>query len=165
MAKSKIIRQYKNKIMSELSQDDDIIKGLGLNDDESEDDLIWVRLMPHHYVPNTQESVKTYITVEIDIPQRRSRYGESSSGIWTHPYVIFRVVTHQEDMRLNIVGESGTRMDYLAELIEDKYEVSQDFGVGTLTLVSDVAGDINNTYRVRELVFETVDLDDSLCEG
>lgn len=158
MAKSKIIREYKNKIMSELSQDDDIIRGLGLNDDESEDDLIWVRLMPHNYVPNTQESVKTYITVAVNIPQRRSRYGESSSNIWTRPYIIFRVVTHQEDMRLNIVGESGTRMDYLSELIEDKYEGRQDFGVGVLTLVSDMEGDINNTYRVRELVFETVDV-------
>jgi hypothetical protein len=74
LAKSKIIRQYKNKIMSELSQDDDIIKGLGLNDDESEDDLIWVRLMPHHYVPNTQESVKTYITVENVITPVRSDF-------------------------------------------------------------------------------------------
>jgi len=158
LARSKIIREYKNKIISELSQDDEIIRGLGLNDGESEDDLIWVRLMPHRYVPNTQESVKSYITVEINIPQRRLRYGESSSNIWTHPYIIFNIIVHQDDMKLNLVGESGTRMDYLAELVEDKYDGRQDFGVGTLSLISDVAGDVNDTYRVRELVFEAVDV-------
>ena len=78
MARSKIIREYKNKIISELSQDDEIIRGLGLNDGESEDDLIWVRLMPHRYVPNTQESVKSYITVEINIPQSVNKINQAA---------------------------------------------------------------------------------------
>lgn len=158
MAKSKIIRQYKNKIMSELSQDDVIIEALGLNPDESPDDLVWVRFYPHNYIPQTESEVKCYLTVEVNIPQRRMRYGENSNNIWTHPYIVFRIICHQEDMRLDLAGESGTRMDYLAELVEDKYEGRQDFGVGVLTLISDVAGDINNTYRVRELVFEAVDV-------
>lgn len=158
MAKSKCIRQWKDKIMSELSQDDEIITALGLNPDESPDDLQWVRLMPHDYIPTTESVVKTYITFEIDIPERRSRYGNNESNIWVHPIIVFRVLTHQEDMKLNLAGESGTRMDYLAELIEDKYEGRQDFGVGILKLKSDVAGSINNTYRCRQLVFEAVDV-------
>lgn len=158
MGKSKCIREFKDKIMSELSQDDNVINALGLNPDESEDDLIWVRLMPHLYIPTTETDVKTYVCVEIDIPERRSRYGDNNSQIWVHPTIIFYVLVHQEDMRLNIAGESGTRMDYLAELIEDKYQGRQDFGVGTLELKSDVASSINNTYRFRQLVFEAVDV-------
>lgn len=158
MAKSKVIRSWKNKIMSELSQDDEIINALGLNPDESEDDLVWVRLYPHYYIPQTETDVRCYILVEIDIPERRTRYGSTDSNIWVHPTIIFYVLTHQEDMRLNMVGESGTRMDYLAELIEDKYEGRQDFGVGTIQLKSDTAGSINNTYRFRQLVFEAVDV-------
>ena len=42
MSKSSCIRAWKNKIMSELSQDDAIIEALGLNPDESPDDLVWV---------------------------------------------------------------------------------------------------------------------------
>ena len=157
MPKSKCIREWKNKIVSELSQDDEIINALGLNDDESPDDLVWKRIFPHYFVEKTEESVKTYILVEIDIPERRTRYGSSESNIWVHPTIIFYVLTHQEDMHMNMAGESGTRMDYLAELIEDKYEGRQDFGVGTLQLKSDTAGSINNTYRFRQLVFEAVD--------
>lgn len=165
MAKSKCIRQFKNKIMAELSQDDEIINALGLNPDEDPDDLVWHRLFPHMFVPQTESEVRSYILVEIDIPERRTRYGSSQSDIWVHPTIIFYVLTHQEDMHMNIIGESGTRMDYLAELIEEKYEGRQDFGVGTLQLKSYTAGSVNTTYRFRQLVFEAVDLDDSLCEG
>lgn len=164
MAKSKCIRQFKNKIMAELSQDDEIISALGLNSDEDPDDLVWHRLFPHYFIPQTESEVRSYILVEIDIPERRTRYGSSSSNIWVHPTIVFYVLTHQEDMHMNMVGESGTRMDYLAELIEDKYEGRQDFGVGMLQLKSDTAGSVNATYRFRQLVFEAVDLDDSLCE-
>lgn len=158
MAKSKCIRQFKNKIMSELSQDNEIVNALGLNDDESPDDLVWVRLFPHMFVPSTEQIVKTYILIEIDIPERRTRYGSSDSNIWVHPIIVFYVLTHQEDMHMNMVGESGTRMDYLAELIEEKYEGRQDFGVGVLKLKSDTAGSVNTTYRYRQLVFEAVDV-------
>ena len=158
MARSHCIREFKNKIISELSQDDEIINALGLNPDESPDDLVWQRIMPHMFVPQTESDIKTFILVEIDIPERRSRYGTNDSNIWVHPTIIFYVLTHQEDMHMNIVGESGTRMDYLAELIEDKYQGRQDFGVGTLELKSDVAGSVNNTYRFRQLVFEAVDV-------
>lgn len=130
MARSKCIRQFKNKIMSELSQDDEIISALGLNNDESPDDLVWHRLFPHMFVPSTEESVRSYILVEIDIPERRTRYGSSESNIWVHPTIVFYVLTHQEDMHMNMAGESGTRMDYLAELIEEKYEGRQDFWCG-----------------------------------
>ena len=156
MAKSKCIRQFKNKIMSELSQDDEIISALGLNPDEDPDDLVWHRLFPHMFVPQTESEVRTYILVEIDIPERRTRYGSSDSNIWVHPTIIFYVLTHQEDMHMNMVGESGTRMDYLAELIEEKYEGRQDFGAGVLQLKSDTAGSVNTTYRFRQLGFAGV---------
>lgn len=158
MGKSACIRNWKNKIMSELSQDDDVINALGLNPDESPDDLVWVRLYPHYYIPQTEEDVKTYILVEIDIPERRLRYNNNENPIWVYPKIVFYVLTHQDDMRIDMVGESGTRMDYLAEIIEDKYDGRQDFGVGTLQLKSDEAGSISTTYRFRQLVFEGVDV-------
>lgn len=162
--KSECIRQWKNQIISELSQDDKIINALGLNPDESPDDLVWVRLYPHYYIPQTESEVKTYILVEIDIPERRSRNSSNEGSIWVYPTIVFYVLTHQDDMHMKMVGESGTRMDYLAELIEDKYQGRQDFGVGTLQLKSDIAGSVNTTYRFRQLVFDAVNLDD-LCEG
>lgn len=162
--KSECIRQWKNQIMSELSNDDNIINALGLNPDESSDELVWNRYYPHYFIPQTESEVKSYVLVEIDIPESRLRYGDSDSSIWVHPIIVFYVLVHQEDMRLNIAGESGTRMDYLAELIENKYEGRQGFGVGELQLQSDIAGSVNNTYRFRQLVFKAVDISNGLCE-
>lgn len=165
MGKSYVIRKWKDQIMSELSQDDKIIEALGLNPDENPDDLVWKRFMPHLFVPYTESDVRTYICVEINIPERRARYGSNEIDVWVHPVIVFYVLTHQEDMHMQLAGESGTRMDYLSELIEEKYEGRNGFGVGVLQLKSDLARSIDNTYRVRELIFEAVDLDDSLCEG
>ena len=165
MSKSSCIRSWKNKIMSELSQDDQIINALGLNPDESEDDLVWVRLYPHYYIPQTETDVKSYLLVEINIPERRTRYGTTNNPVYVHPVIYFYILVHQEDMKLNLAGESGTRMDYLAELIENKYEGRRGFGLGQLTLKSNTASSINTTYRLRELVFEAVDFDDGLCDG
>jgi len=163
MQREECIRQYKDKIMSELSQDDEIIDALGLNPDESPDDLVWVRYYPHYYIPQTEDTVKTYVCLEINIPERRVRNGTSDSEIWVRPIIVFDVLTHQEDMHMKKSGESGTRMDYIAELIANKYDGRLDFGVGKLKLKSSIAGSINNTYRVRELIFEAVDVT-GVCE-
>lgn len=164
MGKINFIRKWKDKIISELNNDESIVGALGLNPDEDADDLTWVRLFPHYYVIGTQSEVKSYICVEINVPERRQRYGESSSNLILYPTIIFEVVVHQEDMKLNLAGESGTRMDYIAELIEDKYNNRMDFGAGVLKLKSCIAGDVNNTYRVRALVFEATDIS-GVCEG
>ena len=158
MNRDSCIRAWKNQIMSELSQDDEIINALGLNPDENPDDLAWVRFFPHEWIPTTEQDVKTYILFEIQLPEERVRYGQTPSPIYSHPIIVFSVLTHQEDMKMNLVGESGTRMDYLAELIENKYQGRQDFGVGTMQLKSDIAGSVNTTYRFRQLVFEAVDV-------
>ena len=164
MSKSKI-RAYKNEIISELCNDDEIINALGLNPDEDPDDLVWKRIYPHLWIPQTETDVKSYLLVEINIPERRTRYGTTNNPVYVHPVIYFYILVHQEDMKLNLAGESGTRMDYLAELIENKYEGRRGFGLGQLTLKSNMASSINTTYRLRELVFEAVDFDDGLCNG
>ena len=164
MSKSKI-RAYKNEIISELCNDDEIINALGLIPDEDPDDLVWKRIYPHLWIPQTETDVKSYLLLEINIPERRTRYGITNNPVYVHPVIYFYILVHQEDMKLNLAGESGTRMDYLAELIENKYEGRRGFGLGQLTLKSNTASSINTTYRLRELVFEAVDFDDGLCDG
>jgi hypothetical protein len=148
-----------------LCNDDEIINALGLNPDEDPDNLVWKRIYPHLWIPQTETDVKSYLLVEINVPERRTRYGATSNPVYVHPVIYFYVLVHQEDMKLNLAGESGTRMDYLAELIENKYEGRRGFGLGQLTLKSNVASSINTTYRLRVLVFEAVDFDDGLCDG
>lgn len=163
MANSLSIIKWKNRILSELQNDDEIINALGLNKGEDAEDLIYVRLFPYYFIPQTQEDVKTYILVEIDIPQTRQRYSETSS-IYSKPIITFTVLSHQKDITLNLIGSSAVRTDYIAALIDEKYNGKSGFGFKDLSVLSNTAGSFNSVYRYRQIVFEGVDLNDAICE-
>lgn len=163
MPNSSFIRIAKNRIMADLQNDNEIIEALRLNDNEDRDDLVYTRLFPHYFIPETQEIVKTYIMVEIDIEQQRTRYGNSSSNL-VYPTITFTVLAHQKDMRLDLPGVSAVRTDYITELIDLKYNGKDGFGLKGLEVISNVAGSLNDTYRFRQIVFKSADFNDSYCE-
>lgn len=159
MANSDFISSAKNKILSDLQNDELFLQVLGATEEEIEEGLVYKRLFPFYYIyGGTQTVVKTYICVEIDIKST------SRNGIYTHPTITFSIVSHQDDVRLNMAGVSKTRPDYLGELIDEKYNNATGFGYGKLMLISNVAGSLDTTYRIRQLVFRGVDLNDRLCD-
>lgn len=157
------IIDWKNQILSELQNNDEIISALGINSDEDEDDLIWKRIFPHYYVEPTQEQTKTYICVEINIPETRVNRYTKSSDFYSHPQIIFYVISHQNDMKMSANGKSATRTDYIGKLIEDSYNGRTGFGVGKLQRKSNVEGALNDTFRTRIIVFDAVEIDKDLC--
>lgn len=160
MANSDFISSAKNKILSDLQNDELFLQVLGATEEEIEEGLVYKRLFPFYYIyDGTQNVVKTYICVEVDIKS------VSRNGMYVHPTIIFTIISHQDDVRLNMAGVSKTRPDYLAEIIDEKYNGAAGFGYGRLLLISNVAGSIDTTYRYRQLVFRGVDMNDSLCGG
>ncbi len=156
---SSSIREWKSHILSDLQNDDEILTALGTTDEERED-LIYKRLFPHYYIPDTITEVTTYIMVEIDIVARAALLSKS---IYSYPTITFTVLAHQEDMQLNLKGISATRIDYLGELLDRKYNGASGFGIGNLELISNIAGNLNEKYRYRKLTFQGKDLSKSLC--
>ena len=67
-------------------------------------------------------------------------------------------------MRLDLPNISATRIDYLGELIDRKYNGATGFGVGKLELKQNYAGNLNDTFRTRTLVFQGMDVNQNLCE-
>jgi len=164
MPNSNCVRIWKNQILSDLQNDNEIINALGLYSDEDPDDLVYNRLFPHYYIPDVQKEVKTYIMVEIDIRQNQNRFQSNVSDVYSYPTIIFTVMSHQDHMQLNLAGISATRTDYLAELIDEKYNGAQGFGIGEIRLLSNIANSLNDTYRYRQLVFQALDFNDNLCD-
>lgn len=164
MPNSSFIRLAKNRIMIDLQKDNDIIEALGLYDDEDAENLVYTRLFPHYFIPETQETVKTYIMVEIDIAQQRSGYNNSGGNL-VYPTITFTILSHQKNMKLDMVGISAVRTDYIAELLDLKYNGNDGFGLKGLEVVSNVAGSLNDTYRFRQIVFKAADFNDSYCDN
>ncbi len=164
MPNSSFIRIAKNRIMVDLQKDNDIVEALGLHDDEDAENLVYTRLFPHYFIPETQETVKTYVMVEIDITQQRRSYGNTGSNL-VYPTITFTVLSHQKNMKLDMAGVSAVRTDYIAELLDLKYNGRDGFGLKELEVVSNTAGSLNDTYRFRQIVFRAADFNDSYCEG
>lgn len=157
MPNSSAISRWKNKIISDLHNDEYFLDVLGTTEEERED-LVYTRIFPYYYIPDTITKVSTYILIEIDI-RSTSRY-----NVYSYPMITFTVLCHQDDMTLRMTGVSATRADYLAELIDNKYNGAQGFGIGQLELKSNIAGSLNEKFRYRQLIFQGVDMNKRLCK-
>ena len=158
MANSSCVRGWKNKILSDLQNDDEFLEALGVTEEEKED-LVYHRLFPHYYIPGTTQTVTTYVALEIDIKSL------SRTLIYSYPIITFTILSHQDDMRLDLPGVSATRIDYLGELLDRRYNGAKGFGIGVLELKTSIAGNLDSKYRYRQLVFKGTDINDSLCDG
>ena len=63
----------------------------------------------------------------------------------------------------NVPKVTENRNDYLARLIDEKLNGRDDFGIGKLTLVSNVEGSYQKDWLYRTLVFKGTDVNNSLC--
>lgn len=175
MPNSSLVIQAKNDMLVAIQNDDAIIKALGIHEDEDIDNLIadsdreslsQKRLFPHWFVPKTQDIVKTYICIEAGITALEKRF---STAVAPKTYdvatITIYILSHQDDIYMNESGISAIRPDYLSVLIDEKFNGSNEFGIGTLQRISNEPYSLkDNTYRYRQIVFQAVDFNDNMCE-
>lgn len=164
MANSSIVTETKNKLLSMFQNDDDIVAALNIHEDEDAEDLIGKRLFPYWFIPTTQEEVKTYILVEVAINTERNRYSGSDRIFYDHPTITVYVLSHQDDMIMSEAGISAVRTDYIAERIDNLLNGYRGLGIGKLQRLSNIPYSLNKTYRYREIKFDTVDVNNNICE-
>lgn len=158
MSNSSSIRDWKNKIIADLHNDEHFLDALGTTELERED-LTCSRIFPYYYIPDTVTKVTTFILIEIDI-RATSRH-----NAYAYPIITFTVLCHQDDMKLKMKGVSATRADYLSELIDNKYNGADGFGLGRLELKSNIAGSLNEKFRYRQITFQGTDINKNLCKA
>lgn len=162
MANSECIPDWKNQILSDLQNDELILKVLGVTEEEIEDGLMYTRFFPFSYVYETQDQVKTYICVEIGID--RTNDIRFRNDLYVRPLITFRIIGHQDDMKITTMKTYKTKLDYLSELIDKKYNGKSINGSHELYLLKNQAFDISTTYRERVVQFRGVTLDKAICE-
>lgn len=151
------ISDWKNKTISLILDNKDIIECLELDEIEQED-IVYTRIFPYNHVPQTAEETKVYITVAVSVPQI------TFNKIWAYPRLLIRVISHQGKMKLAKAGVSATRIDYISELIIKMLIGRPDFGYGKLQLSTNEEDMYNNVYHYRELVFTSEELVETNCE-
>ena len=162
MANSSIIGVAKNKIIKGFIKDKKIVNAINSStiDSTKPEQLIGTHIFNYHQNPNTINTVKTFITVQVHIP---TQYYSMTTYI--KPTIEIWIISHEKHMIVdNIPKITVNRNDYLSQLIDKKLNGKAGYGIGELKLVSNIEGSFQQNYLYRKMVFEATDLNKSLCE-
>ena len=140
---------YKNQLMNDLLTDDTILHLLSddAGDDLKAEDLIYKKVFPYEYVPDTVETAGTFICCEVDIT-------ETDGKTFLRPTVYLWVFTHRSKVRLK---EGGIRVDKLSSRITKLLNGSRMYGLGEMNLSSVRRFSPIANYQGRALTFKTRD--------
>lgn len=159
MANSSIIKKAKNKIIKEFIKDTSIVQAINSSNITSPEKLKGTHIFDYHQNPNTINTVETFITIQVHIPQ------SYTGKIYIYPTIEIWIISHEKHMIVdNIPKINENRNDYLSELIDLKLNGRSDFGIGELQLVSNIEGSYQKDYVYRKMIFETKDINDDLCD-
>lgn len=167
MANSSIIGKVKNKIVREFIKDNGIVSAIDSKTANSPEDLIYTHIFDYNQNPFTLKDVQTFITVQVHIPEDYANYSRSKDNkkVFVKPTIEIWIVSHEQHMKVdNIPKVTQNRNDYLSYLIDCKLNGKDDYGIGRLQLVSNIESSYDRDYSFRKMIFETMDLNDSLCD-
>ena len=119
---------YKNVLMRKLITNENIVHLVNEDIDfEDAATLIYDRIFPYEYMPETVEHGKTFICCEVDVTQPAGK-------TFLFPTFYIWVFSHKSKLRLPDGG--GVRTDKLCEEIAKTINGSREFGLGELGLFS-----------------------------
>ena len=163
MANSSFIGKAKNIIAREFIKDQEIVAGIDSHLIKKNEELLNTHIFTYHQNPNTIHEVKTFITIQVHIPEGFTRNG--SQNVFVNPRIEIWIISHFEHMKVkNIPKVIENRNDYLSRLIDEKLNGRSDFGIGKLVLKSNTESSYQQDYLYRVMIFECRDVNDSLCE-
>lgn len=175
MSNSSSIILLKQKIKSEIVNDPLIVKAFGSpdfdsnNPDLSRNDISNNYIYTWNQIPDNITSQITYITLQVQI----NKYSDKL----VKPAVEISIYSHNGHMELNpeiFPGITANRSDYLAQLLDEKFNGRTSLGapddtekinlIGKLELTSSVESAYNNDFACRKMIFEALDVNSSLCD-
>lgn len=160
MANSSIIGKAKNRIIKEFIKDKEIVAAINSSEVTSPEKLKGTHIFDYHQNPHTINTVETFITVQVHIPQPFSFEDKT----FVKPTVEIWIISHEKHMVVdNVPKVTENRNDYLSRLIDNKLNGKSGFGIGKLNLMSNNEGAYQQDYVFRKMVFECLDLNASLC--
>lgn len=171
MTSELIIETLKNKVASDIINDEEIVNAIDSRHSKDEDwspiflmDNLATSLSgytPHIYTykkfPETIEDVITFLIITVQIPK-----SFDSNKIWAEPILEIWIFSHMDHMRVNNKAVKCNRNDYLSRLIKSRfyhYKEAYDF-----KFESDIEDAYNEKFLYRKLTFTCKSLNEKLCE-
>lgn len=150
MGNSAEIIRYKQQIMSMLINNDEIVRLIDNKDIDNTEDLINENIFYYLRVPQAPEEEKTYICIEVDIPDADRLY---NNMLREHVITVY-IITHENLMSTPL----GTRTDLLSAEIDRLLSSQRIIGKTKTELMSNVANGIGVRHRCRIMTFSVQDV-------
>lgn len=160
MANSTSVSDLKEKVVKAIAKDDTFFYAFDAKDCENGGDLINTHIFKYNKNPETITETITFMTVMVHtkIKDRNKSF--------VIPTLEFWIYSHNDHMKMDYKITKDNRNDYISMLLDEKFNGSTEYGgIGKLQLVSNTEGTFSSKFLYRRLIFETVDINDSMCES
>lgn len=160
MANSTSISEFKENIVKAVAEDDALFYAFDAKNCENGGDLIDSHIFKYNKNPNTITDTITFMTVMVHTNAR------DQNGTFVTPTLEIWIYSHNEHMKMDHTITKDNRNDYISMLLDNKFNGTTEYGgIGKLQLISNTEGTYNDKFLYRRLIFETVDISNSLCES
>ena len=156
MANSREIIDYKQHLVSLIINNEAIVELINQEGIDSPQDLIHKNIYEFIRVPDAPEEQKTYICIEVDVPEVYS-----VNFLFKKLVIHIHVITHQG---LMITDMGGARTDLIAAELDTMLNGYKGIGQKPLELISNVAERVGERHRGRELTFLASDINADPCK-
>lgn len=146
--------------MDSITHDDTIFYAFDANECENGGDLIGTHILTYNKVPDTVTEVATYMTIMVHTKSR------DINRTFVTPTLEFHIYSHYRHMKMDRKITKDNRCDYISMLIDNMFNGSTKYGgVGQLKLTLNTEGAYNKDFLYRHMIFETMDINNSVCNG
>lgn len=160
MANSTSISEFKERVVNAIMQDSTLFYSFDAKDCENGGDLMNTHIFKYNKNPNTITETITFMTVMVHTKAR------DRQGTFITPTLEIWIYSHNDHMKMDSKVTKDNRNDYISMLLDEMFNGSTKYGgIGKLQLTSNVEGTYNEKFLYRRLLFETTDLNDSVCES
>lgn len=155
MAYLEEISNYKNTILQRIVSDQELCKAVQYNDknflDKADIDdtttLIYDRIFPYKFIPDTNTEEKTFITLSVG----RFQYVNNS---FKEGLIIISIFTHRDLFRTDY---SKTRVDFILNKIDSLLNYKSGIGLGKLEfdMLDEIA--VNDKFQGAYVCYRPID--------
>ena len=158
MANSISISEFKDRVVNAICDDETLFYAFDAKECEDGVDLLNTHVFKYNKNPETITETITFMTVMVHTKARDHK------GIFVTPTLEIWIYSHNDHMKMNPKITKDNRNDYISMLLDEKFNGSTKYGgIGKLQLVSNTEGTFSPKFLYRRLIFETFDLNDSMC--
>lgn len=146
--------------MAEICKSEELVKLLGCANEEYPEDVIPYKWsFPHEYIPDTITSTDRFINYEI------SAIIDPKNNVFKDLTIYFFVVCHEGAIKYKEKGRSYLWYDKVVCELDNIFSEKNIFGIGEMTLISNVPYSPQQKFKGRLLKFIVKDFNNGLKYG